>query len=64
MEKIFNDDEIYTPMEVAKKLKITKEAVYNYIKKGYLRAFKLGKYWRIKGKDLNEFLEMNENFYR
>lgn len=64
MEKIFNDDEIYTPIEMAERLKITKEAVYRYIKEGYLPAFKIGKYWRIRGKDINEFLEKNHEFYR
>lgn len=58
MEKLFKDDEIYTPIEIAKKLKITKEAVYGYIKKGYLPAFRIGKFWRVRGKDINAFVEM------
>ena len=62
MGKLFNDDEIYTPIEIAKKLKISKEAIYLYIKNGKLPAFRIGKFWRIKGKDINDFMErVNEN---
>lgn len=58
MEKLFKDEEIYTPIEIAEKLKISKEAVYAYIKSGKLPAYRIGKFWRVKGKDMNKFVEV------
>ncbi len=47
---------IYTPEEMAEKLKITRRTVYRWIEKGELKAFKAGKLWRITEEDLEEFL--------
>ena len=47
---------IYTPDEIAKGLKVSKLAVYSWLQKGDLKAFKAGKMWRIKREDLESFL--------
>ncbi|TVP95176.1 MAG: DNA-binding protein [Acholeplasmatales bacterium] len=47
---------LYTIEEVTKILKVTQRTVYNYIKSGELKAIKVGKNWRVKHKDLEQFL--------
>lgn len=47
---------VYTPEEIANGLKVSKLAVYKWLQKGELKAFKAGKMWRITREDLEEFL--------
>ena len=49
-------DTVYTPEEVAEKLKASRRTVYRWIEKGDLKAFKAGKLVRITRKDLEAFL--------
>jgi len=46
----------YTVEEIAGILKVTERTLYNYIKSGVLKAVKIGKYWRIKHTDLENFI--------
>jgi excisionase family DNA binding protein len=48
---------LYTVKEVRDILKVTQRTLYNYIKNGDLKAVKIGKYWRIRESDLQEFLD-------
>jgi len=54
MRKIFDDEKFYSPREIASVLSITPSAVYKWIKLKKIRAVKLGKHWKIQGKELNE----------
>ena len=54
MGKFFEDEKFYTPQEIAKMTGITKEAVYKWIKAGKVNAYKVGKFWKIQGRELNE----------
>ena len=47
---------LYTIEEVKKILKVTQRTVYNFIKNGDLKAIKIGKYWRVRHADLEEFI--------
>ena len=47
---------LYTVKEVRKILKVTQRTLYNYIKSGDLKAVKIGKYWRVRESDLEEFI--------
>lgn len=47
----------YTLEEVEAILKVTRRTIYNYIKGGQLKAVKMGKYWRVPQKALEEFVE-------
>ena len=47
----------YTLEEVEGILKVTRRTIYNYIKGGQLKAVKMGKYWRVPQKALEEFVE-------
>ncbi|GGA57868.1 hypothetical protein GCM10007416_33830 [Kroppenstedtia guangzhouensis] len=48
---------VYTPEEVAEKLKIKTETVRRYLRTGKLKGAKLGKHWRVSEKQLEEFFE-------
>ena len=62
---MFRNDEFYTIQEIVDKLKISKEAIYRHIKKGELRAVKVGKVYRVLGRDINKFLglESEKDFF-
>ncbi len=47
---------LYSIDEVMGILQVTQRTVYNYIKSGSLKANKIGKYWRVKHKDLQNFI--------
>lgn len=54
---VMEDFKLYTVDEIASILKVTKRTLYNYIKSGVLKAVKIGKYWRIKHSDLQDFID-------
>ncbi|HAQ55819.1 MAG TPA: hypothetical protein DCR44_00170 [Acholeplasmatales bacterium] len=47
---------LYTVEEITELLKVTQRTLYNYIKSGSLKAIKIGKYWRVKHADLQDFI--------
>ncbi|MEG0663251.1 MAG: helix-turn-helix domain-containing protein, partial [Anaerovoracaceae bacterium] len=51
-----NKDILYTPMEVAEMLKITKSTVYEIIKRGDMAAHHIGKHIRISDGQLTDYL--------
>ena len=55
------DLQTYTLEEVANILKVTRRTIYNYIKNGDLKAVKMGKYLRISGTNLQDFIEHGTN---
>jgi len=48
---------VYTIEEVMDVLKVTKRTLYNYIKADQIKAFKVGKEWRITEESLRDFTE-------
>ena len=49
-------DELYTSQEVAERLKVHINTVYNYIDSGKLKAIKMEGLLRIRASDLERFL--------
>jgi excisionase family DNA binding protein len=47
----------YTPKEVAERLKLRVQTIYDYIRKGRLPAVRLGNRCRIAASDLEAFLD-------
>lgn len=47
---------VYTLEELVDVLQVTRRTLYNYIREGKLKAVKMGKYWRVTEKQLEEFL--------
>lgn len=55
-------EKIYTPEQVGKILQIHPFTVLRYIKEKKIKASKLGRIYRIKEKDLENFLEKQSRF--
>ena len=53
-------DKLLTIREVAEILRVSERSVNRYIESGKLKASKIGQ-WRIKQRDLDEFLKENLN---
>lgn len=49
-------DNFYTTEELAEELKLNVMTIYRYIKAGKLKAYKIGKEFRIDKKEFNKFL--------
>lgn len=50
------DMKVYTIEELETLLHVTRRTLYSYIKDGKLSAVKMGKYWRVTQKQLDDFL--------
>ena len=48
---------LYTPEEVAAKLRVSRRAVYQWLTSGRLSGLKAGQYWRVTEEDLTRFLK-------
>ncbi len=58
---MMNDEKLYTPSDVANRLQVNERTVTQWLRKGLLRGYKIGKEWRVSAKDLNTFLEAGAN---
>ncbi len=58
---MMNDKRLLTPTDVANRLQVNERTVTLWLRKGYLRGFKVGKEWRISPDDLQAFLEASAN---
>jgi len=47
---------LYTPEEVARKVKVERQTVYHWLSSGRLRGLRVGSNWRITEEDLLEFM--------
>lgn len=47
---------VYSIDELEQILQVTRRTIYSYIKEGKLKAVKIGKFWRVTEKALEEFL--------
>ena len=50
-------DQFYTAEELAQALKVNIMTIYRYIKAGKLKAYKIGKEFRIDKVEFNKFLD-------
>jgi excisionase family DNA binding protein len=55
------DKEFYTAQELAEKLRVNIMTIYRYIKSKRLRAYKIGKAFRIGKKEFTIFLDKSKN---
>lgn len=51
------EERIYTTEQIAKMLQVHPFTVLKFIREGKLKGIKLGRVYRIKESDLNEFIE-------
>jgi excisionase family DNA binding protein len=52
--------EFMTPEEVADRVRVTRRAVYDWLKDGKLKGYRAGSRWRIRPADLDAFLQVGE----
>ena len=52
-------DELYTPLEVAKMLRVTRTTIYEHIKSGQLKAIRIGNRYRITKTHLEEYVQQH-----
>jgi len=52
-----NKKEFYTAQELAEKLQVNIMTIYRYIKAGKLKAYKIGKEFRIDKDEFDNFLD-------
>jgi len=55
------EDKLLTPPQVAQHLQVNERTVTQWLRRGHLRGFKIGKEWRVSAPDLNDFLEQSAN---
>ncbi len=53
---------VYTTEEVADILKYDIETIRRYIQNNQLKAYKIGKSWRVEEKDLKQFIRRSSNY--
>jgi excisionase family DNA binding protein len=51
------DKEFFTAFDLAERLEVNVMTIYRYIKAGKLKAYKIGKEFRIDKNEFSEFLE-------
>ena len=56
-----NEKKLLTPTDVANHLQVNERTVTQWLRRGHLRGFKIGKEWRISAPDLENFLEQSAN---
>ena len=52
------DIEVYTLKELEELLHVTRRTLYNWIKSGQLKAFRVGKEWRVTRDALEDFTQI------
>jgi excisionase family DNA binding protein len=52
--------DLYTPEEIAEKLKVSRRTVYGWLKLGKLHGFRAGRGWRIRTEDIEAFVQPYE----
>lgn len=50
-------NEYYTPNELASTLRVSRQAIYKWIKKGRIRAVRVGEDWRIPAEEYERVKE-------
>jgi excisionase family DNA binding protein len=51
---------LYSPDEIADRLKVTRRSVYHWLNSGKLNGLKAGQYWRITEEDLIGFMKQQK----
>ncbi len=58
---MMNNETLLTPVDIANRLQVNERTVTQWLRKGHLRGFKVGKEWRVSVKDLEAFLQVSAN---
>ncbi len=58
---MMNNENLLTPVDVANRLQVNERTVTQWLRRGFLRGFKIGKEWRVSSRDPEAFLEQSAN---
>ena len=58
---MMSNEKLITPTDVANHLQVNERTVTQWLRKGLLRGYKIGKEWRIAAKDHDAFLHASAN---
>jgi excisionase family DNA binding protein len=58
---MMNNEKLFTPSDVANRLQVNERTVTQWLRKGLLRGYKIGKEWRVSAEDLDTFVEAGAN---
>jgi excisionase family DNA binding protein len=50
-------EQLLSPEEVAERLAISPKTVRDYLREGCIKAMKVGKLWRVRESDLQQYLK-------
>lgn len=51
------EETLLSPAQVADRLQVTEQTIYDWLREGKLAGHKLGRLWRVRPKDLEAFLQ-------
>jgi excisionase family DNA binding protein len=60
-ENALSNNELMTIKEVADFLRISTISAYSWVRDGKLPAIRIGKEWRVRSRDLDEWLEVRRS---
>ena len=61
---MMHNQKLLTPVDIANRLQSNERTVAQWLRKGHLRGFQVGKEWRVSVKDWEAFLEASANSRR
>ncbi len=61
MRMIVEEKRIYGPKEVAQILQLSERTILRHLKEGRIPGFKVGRRWRVYGRDLLALNELEES---
>jgi excisionase family DNA binding protein len=61
MDASFQDMTFYTAQEVAEKLTMNRQVIVRKMQSGEIKAYKIGKEWRVEEEDLQDWLDRQSN---
>jgi excisionase family DNA binding protein len=54
-------EKLLTPGQVAERLQVTVQTIYTWMRSGYLPSVKMGRLWRVRPSELEEFIKQQKH---
>lgn len=54
------DEKLLTPDQVAERLQVSVQTIYTWMRSGYLPSVKMGRLWRVRPNDLEDFIKQQK----
>lgn len=60
-QQVISEDEVYTPEDVARIFRVSQSTISRALRDGDLQGFKVGRQWRMWGREVIRFIEANQS---